>query len=40
MNIKIRGYDFVINDMSSAWLWNSLESWDSCTFNWIEKGRG
>jgi FkbM family methyltransferase len=40
MNIQIRGYNFIINDNNSNWLWSTLESWDPYTFNWIEKNKG
>jgi len=40
MKIKIRGFDFTINNNSSGWLWGGLESWDKETFNWIERNKG
>jgi len=37
--MNIRGFNFIINNKASGWVWGSLESWDQETFNWIERNK-
>jgi FkbM family methyltransferase len=36
--MNIRGYSF--NIALQNWVWNSLESWDPDTFNWLDRNKG
>lgn len=40
MNVNIRGFNFIINNPNSIWVWSGYESWDPYTPSWIEKNKG
>jgi FkbM family methyltransferase len=37
---NIRGHQFIINNLSSSWVWGNPDGWDKETFDWVEKNRG
>jgi len=42
MNTNIKEFDFIINNMTSVWVWNDAkdDKWELNTFKWLEKNKG